>query len=70
MEMCIRKAIDYSRLHAFKCSMYVIYNVQEKIKLDLKFKKYMFLVYTDEVKGYRLWVSLPTRLLLTEMLSL
>ena len=32
-----------------------MYNTQEVIKLDQKFKKCVFLGYVDGVKGYRLW---------------
>ena len=35
--------------------MYVIYNAQETTKLDLKFRKCLFLGYANGVKGYCLW---------------
>jgi len=33
----------------------MMYNTQEVSKLDSKSRKYVFLGYVDEVKGYRLW---------------
>ena len=47
--------VDYSYLHAFGCPVYMMYNIQERIKLDPKSKKYIFLGYADGVKRYRLW---------------
>lgn len=35
--------------------MYFMYNVQERTKLNLKSKRYLFLGYADGVKWYRLW---------------
>ena len=32
-----------------------MYNAQERIKLDLKSRRCIFLGYADRVKGYRLW---------------
>ncbi|KAH9687241.1 Integrase catalytic domain-containing protein [Citrus sinensis] len=55
MEMWTRKPTYYSHLHAFGCHVYLMYNVQERTKLDLKSRRYIFLGYADEVKGYRLW---------------
>jgi hypothetical protein len=55
MEMWIGKPTDYSRLHIFGSSVYVIYNTQEVSKLDSKSRKCVFLGYDDGVKGYRLW---------------
>ena len=55
MEIWTEKLTDYSHIHAFGCPVYVMYNAQERIKLDLKSKKYIFLGYTDKVKGYCLW---------------
>ncbi|KAH9679088.1 Integrase catalytic domain-containing protein [Citrus sinensis] len=55
MEMWTGKPADYSYLHAFGCSMYVMYNAQEKTKLGPKSRKTIFLGYADGVKGYRLW---------------
>ena len=46
---------DYSSLHMFGFPVYVMYNSQERTKLDSKSRKYIFLGYVDGVKGYRLW---------------
>ena len=35
--------------------MYVMYNAQERTKLDPKSRRCIFLGYVDGVKGYRLW---------------
>ncbi|KAH9707327.1 Integrase catalytic domain-containing protein [Citrus sinensis] len=55
MEMWTGKPTDYSYLHAFGCPVYVMYNAQERTKLDPKSRIYIFLGYADGVKGYRLW---------------
>ena len=55
MEMWTGKPADYSYLHAFGCHVYVIYNAQERTKLDAKSRRCIFLSYADGVKGYRLW---------------
>ncbi|KAH9687766.1 hypothetical protein KPL70_014887 [Citrus sinensis] len=55
MEMWTGKPADYSYLHVFGCPMYVMYNAQERTKLDTKSKRCIFLGYADGVKGYRLW---------------
>ena len=55
MEMWIGKSADYSYLHAFGCPVYVMYNVQERAKLDPKSRRCIFLGYVDRVKGYRMW---------------
>ena len=57
MEMWNRKPADYSSLHVFGCPVYVMYNSQERTKLDPKSRKCIFLDYADGVKGYRLWDS-------------
>ena len=49
------KPADYSYLHAFGCLVYVMYNAQERTKVDLKFRICIFLGYADGVKGCRLW---------------
>ncbi|KOM25686.1 hypothetical protein LR48_Vigan153s000800 [Vigna angularis] len=55
MEMWKGKPADYSSLHVFGCPVYVMYNSQERTKLDPKSRKCIFLGYADNVKGYRLW---------------
>ena len=55
MEMWKGKPGDYSSLHVFGCPVYVMYNSQERTKLDPKSRKCIFLGYADNVKGYRLW---------------
>ncbi|KAK9181573.1 hypothetical protein WN944_024711 [Citrus x changshan-huyou] len=55
MELRTRKPADYSYLHAFGCLVYVMYNAQERTKLDAKSRRCIFLEYADGVKGYRLW---------------
>ncbi|KAH9680516.1 hypothetical protein KPL71_026569 [Citrus sinensis] len=55
MEMRTGKPTDYSYLHAFGCPVYVMYNAQERTKLDAKSRRCIFLGYVDGVKGYRLW---------------
>ncbi|KAH9668961.1 Integrase catalytic domain-containing protein [Citrus sinensis] len=55
MEMWTGKPADYSYLHAFGCPVYVMYNAQERTKLDAKSRRCIFLGYADGVKGYRLW---------------
>ncbi|KAL4271938.1 hypothetical protein GQ457_13G028490 [Hibiscus cannabinus] len=55
MEMWTGKPVDYSNLHIFGSTVYVMYNAQEISKLDPKSRKCKFLGYADGVKGYRLW---------------
>nr|KYP42748.1 Retrovirus-related Pol polyprotein from transposon TNT 1-94 [Cajanus cajan] len=55
MEMWNGKPSNYSSLHVFGCPVYVMYNSQERTKLDPKSRKCIFLGYADNVKGYRLW---------------
>ena len=43
MEMWTSKLIDYSFLYIFGCPAYVMYNDQERTKLDPKSKKCIFL---------------------------
>ena len=52
MEMWISKSMNFSSLHIFGCPVYVMYNDQERIKLDPKSRKCIFLGYTNGVKGY------------------
>ncbi|KAH9714593.1 hypothetical protein KPL71_020713 [Citrus sinensis] len=53
MEMWTGKPTDYSYLHAFGCPVYVMYNAQERTKLDAKSRRCIFLGYADGVKGTR-----------------
>ena len=55
MEMWTGKLVDYSCLHVFGSPVYVMYNDQERSKLDPKSKKCIFFGYADGVKGYRCW---------------
>ncbi|KAL5852379.1 hypothetical protein ACOSQ3_007497 [Xanthoceras sorbifolium] len=55
MEMWTGKPPDYSNLYPFGCPAYVMYNAQERSKLDPKSRRCIFLGYADGVKGYRLW---------------
>ncbi|KAH9742745.1 hypothetical protein KPL70_003057 [Citrus sinensis] len=54
-EMWTGKPADYSYLHAFGCLVYVMYNAQERTKLDAKSRRCIFLGYADGVKRYRMW---------------
>ena len=53
--MWTKKPADYCYLHALGCPVYVMYNAQERTKLDPKSRKCIFLGYDDGVKRYRLW---------------
>ncbi|KAK0597651.1 hypothetical protein LWI29_027264 [Acer saccharum] len=55
MEIWTGKPADYSNLHSLGCPVYVMYNAQERTKLDPKSRRCIFLGYADGVKGYRLW---------------
>ncbi|KAL4320520.1 hypothetical protein AHAS_Ahas14G0018700 [Arachis hypogaea] len=55
MEMWQYKPPNYSSLHIYGCLVCVMYNSQERTKLDPKSKKCIFLGYADGVKGYYLW---------------
>ena len=55
MGMWNSKLANYSSLHVFGCPAYVMFNSQERTKLDPKSKKCIFLGYADDVKGYGLW---------------
>ena len=55
MEMWTGKPVDCSHLHVFGSPIHVMYNDQERSKLDPKSRKCIFLGYVDGVKGYRLW---------------
>jgi len=55
MEMWIGNLVVYSFLLVFGCSVYVLYNFQERTKLDPKSRKCILLDYVHNVKGYLLW---------------
>ncbi|KAL3834104.1 hypothetical protein ACJIZ3_008840 [Penstemon smallii] len=55
MEMWTGTPTDYSHLHTFGSPVYLMYNAQERSKLDKKSRRCIFLGYADGVKGYRLW---------------
>ena len=65
MEMWIGKLVDYSSLHIFGRVAYVMYNDQERIKLDLKSKRCIFLGYADGVNGYRLWNPIAYKVIIS-----
>ena len=54
MEMWTGKPTDYFYLNTFRCPVYVMYNAQERTKLDAKSRKCILLGYAYGVKGYRL----------------
>ena len=51
------KKPDVSHLRVFGCDAYVHVSKDERRKLDPKVKKFMFLGYGEETKGYRLYDS-------------
>ncbi|GJV43850.1 gag-pol polyprotein [Tanacetum coccineum] len=55
MEIWTKKPVNYSDLYIFGSHVYVMKNTQETTKLDLKYRKCLFLGYAEGVKGYRLW---------------
>ena len=65
MEMWKGKPAEYSTLHVFGCPVYVMYNSQERSKLDPKSRKCIFLGYADDVKGYRLWDPTARKLIVS-----
>ena len=71
MEMWTGKLMNYSSLHIFGCPAYVMYNDQERTKLDPKSKKCIFLGYANRVKGYIAYgIPLPARLSSAKISSL
>lgn len=56
---------NYSSLHIFGCLVYVIYNDQEIIKLDLKSRKYILLGYVYGVKRYHLWDPIACKVIIS-----
>ncbi|KAH9751148.1 hypothetical protein KPL71_014161 [Citrus sinensis] len=65
MEMWIEKPADYSYLHAFGCPVYVMYNAQERTKLNAKSRRCIYLGYADGVKGYCLWDSTAHKIVIS-----
>lgn len=65
MEMWTGKPADYSSLHSFGCPAYVMYNSQERTKLDPKSRKCLFLGYAEGIKGYRLWDPTTHKLIIS-----
>ncbi|KAL3833987.1 hypothetical protein ACJIZ3_008723 [Penstemon smallii] len=65
MEMWTGKPADYSHLHTFGSPVYVMYNAQERSKLDPKSRKCIFLGYVDGVKGYRLWDPIAQKVIIS-----
>ena len=61
MQIWTGKLSDYSNLHIFGSSVYVLYNAQETTKLDPKSIRCLFLRYADSVKGYLYGIPLSTR---------
>ena len=55
MEMWTNKPTNNSFLNIFRCFAYVMYNDQDRTKLDPKSRKCILLGYSNEVKGYCLW---------------
>ncbi|RDX80307.1 hypothetical protein CR513_39172, partial [Mucuna pruriens] len=51
MEVWNGKPADYSSLRVFGCPVYVMYNSQERTKLDPKSRICIFLGYANNVKG-------------------
>lgn len=45
--------------------MYFMYNVQERTKLNLKSKRYLFLGYANGVKRYRLWDLIAHKIIIS-----
>lgn len=64
MEMWHDKLVDYSPLHVFGCPVYVMYSSQERMKLDPKSIKCIFLGYADDVQGYRLWDPIACKVII------
>ncbi|KAI5445847.1 hypothetical protein KIW84_013909 [Lathyrus oleraceus] len=65
MEMWKGKPAEYSTLHVVGCLVYMMYNSQERTKLDPKSRKCIFLGYADGVKGYRLWVPTSRKVIVS-----
>ena len=59
------KLTDYSNLHIFGSSVYIMYNTKKTIKLDPQPKRCLFLGYANGVKGYRLWDSVVHKVIIS-----
>ena len=55
IEMQIGNLVVYSSLHVFGCLVYLLYNFQERTKLDSKSRKCVLQGYANNVKGYLPW---------------
>ena len=64
-----RKPADYSHLYSFGCPVYVMYNAKEKIKLDSKSGRYIFLRYANKMKRYHLWDLTAHKILISKDVS-
>ena len=49
------KPADHLYLNTFGCYIYVMYNAQERTKLDTKSRRFIFLGYANGVNEYHLW---------------
>ena len=49
--------MDYSTLRIFSCPAFSLVDSQKRNKLEFKSKKCIFIEFTKEVKGFRLWHS-------------
>jgi len=47
--------MDYSALWIFGCPVYSLVDSQKRNKLESKFKKCIFIGFTKEIKGFKLW---------------
>ena len=52
-EVWVGKSIDLSNLKNFSCHAYVHISSDERVKLDPKSKKYIFIGYVKGIKGYK-----------------
>ena len=55
------KSIDLSNLKNFSCHAYVHISSDERVKLDPKSKKYIFIGYVKGIKGYKFGIQLQRR---------
>nr|GEU33853.1 Gag-Pol polyprotein [Tanacetum cinerariifolium] len=65
MEIWTGKPDNYSDLHIYGSYVYVMYNTQETMKLDPKFRICFLLGYAYEVKGYLLWDPFAHKVVVT-----